>query len=116
MVKVGDTIWCFDINRRRYQGEGLSKTIIYSEHFDPFEITGETKQSGLVEKYGCVRKINKKTMAEANGKYMPYQWYTEKGMEENIWIKNHRPNISSQVLGVYDVDKLRRIQAILEEE
>jgi len=48
-LKVGDTVWVFDINRRVYDGNGLGAKIIYREHFRPVHIIGETSRSWILD-------------------------------------------------------------------
>lgn len=117
-LKIGDTIWEFDINRRIYpQGRKMlgGGPPLYSEHFISATITGETAQSWLIESSGRTRKVNKKTMLQANGIYTPISWHTTESMGDDIWIHENRHVLSSKVGVERDVSKLKRIAAILEE-
>lgn len=58
-LKVGDTVWVFDMNRRVYEGNGLSARIIYREHFRPLQIVGETSRSWVLRNE---RKVSKKSL------------------------------------------------------
>lgn len=117
MTKIGDTIWSFDINRRVYpEGKGIGRSPIYSEHFSPHVITGETPKSWIVNEYGKDRKINKITMLESQGQFSPMPWYTSQGRENRIWVHENRYRIIQTVQNSGDVGKLKRIAAILEEK
>lgn len=109
-VKIGDTLYRFDQNRRRYRAgpDGRSSgPPIYSEHFEPLVITGETKQSWLCrEGYGDA-KVNKKTLRESNGGFA-YSWFTKAQMEDNIWRHEHRHRIR-EMLDRADAATLRRV-------
>ena len=97
LLKVGDTIWRFDINRRKYDKPGIGGHTIYREHFEPHEIGGETKQSWLItDGYGIV-KVNKKTLYEAGGRYVGHQWYTRGSMEDAVWAHEHKQKIFALV-------------------
>jgi len=95
-LAVGETIWRFDENHRVYDKPGIGGRIVYKEHFVPEKITGETAQSWLVQ-WGerVVWKINKKTLTTAmkNG-FHGAQFFTAEGMEENIWVLDHRHKIA----------------------
>lgn len=121
MTKVGDTIWEFDCNRRVYPNErrrlGSFDAPIYSEHFTSATITGETPQSWLIAlSHGRPpRKVNKKTMLEANDRFTSIRWFTTEQMGDDIWIHDHRAAIASKIGVERDASKLKRIAAILEE-
>jgi hypothetical protein len=112
MIKVGDTIYQFDVNRRRYEGSGLSAKIIYKEHFTSSVITGETKQSWLVKEYGRETRVNKAAMQSSNGRYSPSQWYTEEGMKDNIWWHDNYYKLESVLRGC-SVEQLKKIAELI---
>jgi hypothetical protein len=86
-LKVGDTIYRLDYNRRRYQRDANGRAHgapIYSEHFDPRVIEGETPRSWLVE--GGRTKVAKATVRESAARTgFGYQWFTADGMAAAIW-------------------------------
>ena len=92
MLKIGDTIYRFDINRRVYQKDANGRATgspIYREHFSAHRIDGETKFSWLADGF----KINKKTMHENVPNYSGHQWYTADEMEGAVWMHEHRHQI-----------------------
>lgn len=79
--KVGDKPYVFHENRRRYDA---NRHIIYREHFEQREITGETTRSWLV---GALKttKIPKKTGANL---------YTADMVELEVWGREHKYKIA----------------------
>lgn len=97
-MKVGDHLWHFDRDRRIYRRDENNRPFggpIYREHFVQYTITGETKLSWLVEAtHRVLFKINKKTLLASNGAYTAHSFFTDKGMEDNIWVGDNRYKIS----------------------
>ena len=93
MLKIGDTIFRFDGNRRVYRkndriGGGGP---IYSEHFEPLKIVGENKVSWLLEQGW---KANKKSLSSAKAlEYGGRGFFTAEGMKDDIWRYEHRNKI-----------------------
>lgn len=115
-MKVGDTLYRFDVNRRVYRKAENGRSTgspIYSEHFEPRTIGGETKLSWLItDGYGIV-KVNKKTMRQAsNNGWGGWQWFTAEAMEDNIWLADHRHNIRN-MLDNASASQLRQVAEIL---
>jgi len=114
-IKVGDTLWCFDENRRVYTKppEGkLYGTIIYEEHFRPEKIAGETRQSWLIKNHPYADiKVNKETM-RSSGRLGTFRWYTDRTKADAVWVRKHRPAIASRVQ-VAEADQLREIAKIV---
>lgn len=113
MTQIGDILYCFDINRRKYDEQ---RRIIINHHYRSETIIGETKLSWLVGDpfyRGSISKVNKRTLAEAgkNG-FGGYQWFTKEGMEDDLWQREHRSDIANKVRGA-PVPILRRIAALL---
>jgi len=108
-MKIGDTVYCFDPNRREYN----AGRIIFASHFEPYKITGETKQSWLCSKGAAERKVNKATMREAgkNG-FGGWQWYTAEGKEERIWHQDHAWKIREAITAA-TVPQLKQIAEII---
>ena len=91
-IKVNDTIWRFDVNRRRYDEK---RNLIYRQQFEPFVIVNETPKSWIVGSALNQHKINKKNLYEAGKKgFFGYQWFTTDGMEDNIWEHDHSHKIA----------------------
>jgi hypothetical protein len=89
MLKIGDTLYRFDGNRRVYR-DGQSGPI-YREHFEPLKIIGENKISWLLERNW---KANKKDLSSAKAwHYGGRGFFTAEGMEDDIWQHDHRHHI-----------------------
>lgn len=116
-LKVGDTIYRFDVNRRVYRqnAEGRSHgSPIYSEYFRPYVIGAETPKSWIISAgYGEPLKINKKTMLSHSSRgFSPFQWYTPESMSDDIWRNVHRMPIT-ELMRSASADQLREIGKIL---
>lgn len=77
-MKIGDTVYKFDINYRVYDKPGMNGRVIYREHFRPRRIVGETKFSWLTDRD---EKIKKKapTPLERGG------FYSAEEVEDDVW-------------------------------
>ncbi len=110
MQKIGDTIYRFDINRRVYRdrtpGSFGGGAPIYSEHFEPLKIIGESKASWLLEHR---QSVGKRVLA-FNG--YPRKFFTAEQMDDDIWANEHRYNIKERLTRV-SVEQLRKVAAII---
>lgn len=107
-LKVGDTLFSFDGNRRTYVPGGGGGPI-YEKHFEPVKIVGETKQSWMVDRYDA--KVNKKTLASPC-RYAERGYFTKSAMEADIWVHEHRHQIAREV-GFAGVEHLKEIARII---
>lgn len=102
MLKLGDKVWVFDGNRRRYnQVDGRSSgPAIYAEHFVEQRITGETSRSWIVNgvKYP---------------KSDPSALCTHEQKEDAIWVNEHRYKIIQMAERCRDAATLRKIAQIV---
>lgn len=101
MLKLGDKVWVFDGNRRRYnQVDGRSSgPAIYAEHFVECEITSETSRSWIV-----------------NGVKYPKSdsaLYTDEQKADAIWVNEHRYKIIQMAERCRDAATLRQIAQIV---
>lgn len=113
-MKVGDTIWCFDVNRRVYDKPGMGGKIIYREHFAPHQIGSETKQSWLITDGYSVVKVNKKTMRQAaNNGWGGWQWFSKQDMEDSIYVHDNKHQIVRQIQTISDAPLLRAVAAAI---
>ena|ERR1700722_15390123 len=112
-LKIGDTLFNFDGNRRTYQhsnGSGYSSFgSIYEKHFEPVQIIGETKISWVMKLYDA--KVNKKTL-ESSMKYADRGYFTKGAMEAGIWFHEHRHKIANEV-GRVGIEQLKEIARII---
>ena len=115
-TKVGDTLYRFDGNRRVYRREDDGRATggpIYAEHFSAHTIHGETKQSWLLG-INDPFKVNKATLREAGKSgFHGYQWFTEQGREDNIWVHEHRHKIVQKVEREMRAPLLREIASVV---
>lgn len=110
-VKIGDTLYQFDMNKRAY--DPVTRASIYAEHFRAGKIVGETPRSWLVDWGSGALKVSKKDLTQAGDRgYMGFRWYTEQGMADDIWKKDHRIAIEGMLAGA-TADQLRQIAAIV---
>jgi hypothetical protein len=103
-IGLGETVYIYDGNRRRYDERGR---IIERECYAPLVVIGETKVSWVLEN-GV--KVNKKKPGDAV--------LDAEGVERALWIKEHRHKIAGIVdrLTIYqdgDYEKLRQIAEII---
>jgi hypothetical protein len=99
-VKVGDTVVLVEPFRKN------PREVV---------ISGETTKSFIVDCGNCDRKFNKKTgqelvtsWGEGHGKIV-----TKEQHEQDQWMKQNRPLITSAVSQCFDIAKLKKIQEIL---
>lgn len=108
-LKIGDTLYHFDGNRRVYQPDRRGPPI-YEEHFRPVTIIGETKLSWVVNHYN--QKVNKKTL-ESKPSYADRGYFTKAGMDADIWNHSHRHKIVSKVRDDASIEHLKEIARII---
>lgn len=115
-ITVGSTLYVFDQNRRVYQRDEQGRSIgapIFSKHFVPETVIGETPLSWLLSPQSKPRKVNKKTMkiAATNG-YGGWNVYTATQMEDSIWGEENRRKII-RAIERCDVATLKAVAAII---
>ncbi len=106
-LKVGDTLYNFDGNRRTYVNHGGAP--VYAKHFEPIAIVGETKLSWVMDRYGA--KVNKKTLESATH-FADRGYFTSSAMDADIWLHEHRHRIAREV-GSAGVEHLKEIARII---
>lgn len=104
-MKIGDTIYTFDINRRVYDKPGLGGSIIYREHFRPHVIVGETKLSWVTDRGGKAKK-KASTPRERGG------FFTAEEVEDDVWQHSHRHRLRD-LLDRADPKTLRKVADVL---
>ena len=123
-MQVGDNVWIFDSNRRRYVDfKGNKLTMCwYRGHFDERYIVGETKQSWLVGYKGSLPdnrlnlKVNKKTLqySTTNTYGLDGKLYiSEEEVEQTCWIHDNHYKIREKVDKCDDYEKLKKIEEII---
>lgn len=112
-MKIGDTIYKFDVNRRQYTKPAPGHCWgeqIYEYHFEPHTISGETTRSWLVDEYGGQTRINKDTLLSS--RHRGFQWYTEEGKAGHLWLRKHRQELIRR-FEQSDYDTMRKIADLL---
>lgn len=123
-MQVGDKVWIFDSNRRRYEDDKGNKLVScwYRGHFSENYIIGETKQSWIV---GCKgSSLDNRNNYKVNKKNLTYSttnmygkdgrlYISEEEVEQNCWLHDNRYKIREQVERCSDYDKLKNIEEIL---
>ena len=116
MLKVGDTIWLHDINRRVYAKDVNGRSVgapIFSEQFTPYVISGETKKSWLITWGTQLIRVNKETMRSTD-RFGGCSWHTEAGKVEQIWFHEHHHKIAQKLqYGKLSVLQLQAVGRII---
>ena len=113
MTKIGDTIWRFEPERRRYDGKGLSARPIYREHFVPYTVVGETKISWLCQPRDSSHWPTESKVKKASLRGGFSYWHTPESMEANIWIEANRARLHMDILRCGSLPVLQAIDALL---
>jgi hypothetical protein len=105
-MQIGDTLYNFDVNRRVYTKpeNGFGK-IIYSKHFHPLKIIGETRMSWLLEHGYRAKKKGDDPMSRGG-------FYTAEEMADNIWVNDHRHKVRD-LLDRAPAEQIRQVAAVL---
>jgi hypothetical protein len=101
MIKVGDLLYRFDENRRKYAEPVAGRAygqIIWAEHFHPGEVVTETR-------------VSKTTLSSAGA--WATRWYTEQGRIDAIWAHEHHRRIMD-ALQHCPVEILREVALIID--
>ena len=99
-LKVGSTIWKFDLNHRVYIGVRTSPD--YRSHWVPCRIQRETTRSWVTNSGDKVPK---------KGSHDTFA-FAMKEVDDDVWRTRHRRHISDKVYGA-SADQLRRVAEIL---
>jgi hypothetical protein len=100
-MKVGDKVWLFDYNRRRYES-GKGGGPIFAEHFYEAKIDGETSRSWM---------IGRQKFPKLN----PRGIYNDEQKADMIWEHENRFKLRHK-LDVCSINSLRKIDAIFRSE
>lgn len=116
MHKVGDTVWVFDRNVRRYNYGPDGRAIggpIFREHFRETTITGETLKSWLIwgqkipKDGGSVRH----SAAGVHGRTTVYM--TQEAVDTAVFLNDYQYKIAKAVEACSDVAVLRQVAALV---
>ena len=110
-LKIGDTIWLYDQNRRVYRpkqpGEIFSSGgPIYREHWRPLVIVAENSRSWITEHGNkCPKKGDH------------FGWcISEKELDDDCFVNDNRHKISDKIRSVNDADLLRAVAKLIGHE
>lgn len=107
-LKVGDTVWHFDYNRRVYaepQPGHKWGELIHREHWRKVIIVAETSRSWVTDYYG--KKLPK------NGSW-PHGWVrTEQEVDDSEWLYANRYKLGDAVRACQDVNVLRDVARLV---
>ena len=113
-MKIGDTLYRFDGNRRVYRDRSPSGGggPIYREHFEPLKIEGENRLSWVLDGGW---KVNKKSLKgeAASFSYGGRGFFTAEQMEDDIWQHDHRYRIRD-LFDRCSPEQLREIAKLLD--
>lgn len=98
-MKVGDTVWLFDGNRRVYENGNTAPT--FEKHFYQEVIDGETSRSWLIRR----SKFSKKDPLGSG-------IYTDEQKADKIWERANRYKIMDKIHWC-SIEKLKQIDNIL---
>ncbi|WP_155300667.1 hypothetical protein [Deinococcus kurensis] len=106
-LHIGDTLWIFDGNRRVYPpaAAGRTRSPIYREHWVAHTITGETRQSWLLD--GGNAKVSK-VRAQGPRSYAA----TAQEVEDDVWCNAHYAGLHDAIRTATPA-QMRQIAALL---
>jgi hypothetical protein len=114
MHKVGDTVWVFDDNVRRFRVDANGEArVIASEKFRPRSITGETSRSWLI---GNVKipKHGGPVRTSAAGRWgATIVYMTQEAVDDEVFRREHRHRIVRALETCGDVAVLRQVAALV---
>lgn len=117
-MKVGDTVWKHDRNRRVYEYDNGDKSTspIYRKSFREMYIIGETRVSWLISYWSesseiALKNATKIKKAEA-GRIL---FVGEEALDKHCWVHDNQYRISELVRKCSDYDTLKQIEKLLEE-
>jgi hypothetical protein len=109
-VKVGDTVWVFDKNRRVYPprvvGDGGFRFPIWREHWQPLKVVGETSRSWLLDGWDKLKvpKVNADPRRFA---------FSQAEIDEQAWLHENHYRIISKIQYSSDTQLFREIAALI---
>lgn len=113
-IRVGSTLYNFDINKREYKRDARGRSYggpIWREHWRPVEVVGETSRSWLVGYVHSPTKVPKKDFE--NGA-CPSGWARSMEQIERLeWVDVHRHRIAEKVRSVSDDEVLHAVARLI---
>lgn len=102
-MKIGDTVYWFDQNKRVYiKGQSAP---VWREHWRAMKIVGETPRSWVTDWYGT--KLPKKGP-------LPRGWCaSQEEIDEQEYIEIHKYKIAEAVRRIEDPELLRAVAAVV---
>jgi len=112
-MKLGDTIWLFNENKRVYK-DGHSGPV-YREHFEAHTIVAENRASWILDNEDGM-KIDKRTellrQPERGGWYgrSCYVYATQQAVDDACYVREMRATLSRLILNCTDVNIIRAVE------
>lgn len=125
-MRVGDTAWVFDENRRVYADPKPGDIWprggpIYREHFRSVTVVGETRVSWLIDHYETARegrietRVNKKDHTYAKWGGGRGRLYTSQAeVDDACFVHDERSRIASAVQQCPEAGVLRTVKALVQ--
>jgi hypothetical protein len=108
-VRVGSTVWVFDLNRRQYAKAApgrLYGPIIWRSHWGPHKIVGETSRSWILDQESGL-KVPKRGADPA------WVAFSEADIDKQAWLNENRHSIVRHLERVSDYDTLRAVAQLI---
>lgn len=106
-LKVGDTVWLFDENRRVYAKDRQGGPI-WREHWYPMTISGETSRSWIIGEHAWHSyKLPKK------GKPGFKIAYSQEEIDRAAWVHDNRYRLSHEIDRCEDYDTLKMVAELV---
>lgn len=104
-MKIGDDVFLKDTNHRVYARNSQGKPFggpLFSGHFVPVRIVGETSRSWIITRYGM--KCPKKG---------PTVLYTAEQVHEQVWLHEHQSRIIRELERCQDIQVFKQLARLL---
>lgn len=110
-LKVGQTVYYFDQNRRVYREDKSGP--IYKEYFRPLEIKDENDKEFILD-WGTINK--RSGLLRFNRDRGTVRFFTEEEKEDMTYIEDNGYKLADKVRHIKDAGKLKMIAKILDFE
>ena len=108
-IKIGDTLYLFNENHRVYHRDESGRSYggpIYSKHFQPITVIGETSRSWVCGTDWSQIKRPKSSRGMSG-------IFTAQEMADDIWVNDHKIKIVDKIRGCRDPDQLRAVAKLI---
>lgn len=121
-MKVGDKVWVFEENRRRYKQDEKGRSVggpIWREHWVERTVIGENRINFLISIWSVNREIPSEwdlKNAIRVPKKGPMPWgivASEEELDRKAWFHDNHYKIKEAVGQVYDYDTLKKVAELI---